>query len=129
MCLILNEETLRSAWSSSTEFWFSRLDYHVHSSYDLACSDDANLIKTGFIPFFSVTNEEVIRAYINFLGNKKLSAKFSKLSSKDYVETFWKYFNAYPEIEQGYGKFETDYVLKKAVDWCEANSIEYKIEM
>lgn len=129
MYLVLNEKTLSHAWSSSTEAWFSRTDYQIHSSYDLACNDDACLVNTGFIPFLSITNEEVIRAFINSIGNKKISATFANLSESDYVETFWKYFNAYPQIQQGYGVFESDYVLKKAIEWCEANSVEYKVNI
>ncbi|MGN0521623.1 MAG: hypothetical protein ACI4IQ_03180 [Eubacterium sp.] len=128
MYLIINEETLSRVWSSSTEFWFSRVDYQIHSSYDLASGDDACLVKTGFIPFLSVSNEEVIRAYINSLGKKKVSEVFANLPQEEYVETFWKYFNAYPEIEHGYAQFEADYVLKKTIEWCEANAVEYKIE-
>lgn len=127
MQLILTPENLRYAWGSTTEYWFSRMDYAIYKNSDLPCEDYAKLIELGFIPFLTISNEEVIRAYIHSLDNPKVSAKFEGLSTYDCVEVFWKYFNAYKDISAGFDSFENAYVMKKVTDWCEENGVQYKI--
>ncbi|MDD6728034.1 MAG: hypothetical protein PUE08_02295 [Eubacteriales bacterium] len=127
MQLLLDEKTLRCVWGSTGEFWFSRVDYTVHSSADLGEDNSVSLVENGFVPFITISNEELIRAYIKFLDNKKVSAVFDKLSSEEITETFWKYFNAYQEISKGFDSFEHKFVLDKVVDWCNDNGVEYKI--
>lgn len=127
MQLVLTEENLRFAWGSTTEYWFSRVDYSIHKYTDLPVEDYSKLVELGYIPFLTITNEEVIRAYIKSLNNPKVSAKFDGLSSYDCVEIFWKYFNAYKEISSGFDGFEQKYVLDKVVEWCEENEVNYKL--
>lgn len=50
-----------------------------------------------------------------------------KLSGNEYIDTFWKYFNAYSSISEGFDEFENKFVIDKVKDWCEANSIEYTV--
>ncbi len=126
MQLHLSEKNLRYAWGSNTEYWFSRTDYSIYKYSDLQCDDYASLVELGFIPFITISNEEVIRAYIKSLNNPKVKAKFDSLSSYDCVEVFWKYFNAYKDISQGFDKFENEYVMNKVISWCEENAIDYK---
>lgn len=128
MQLVLTPENLRYAWGSTTEYWFSRTDYSIHKNSDLPCKDYTKLVELGFVPFITISNEEVIRAYINSLNNPKVSSKFDGLSSYDCVEVFWKYFNAYKDISDGFDSFENEYVMKKVTDWCDENGVEYKIE-
>lgn len=128
MQLVLTEKNLRYAWGSATEYWFSRTDYSIYKSSDLPCEDYASLVEMGFIPFLTISNEEVIRAYIKFLNNPKMSAKFDGLSSYDCVETFWKYFNAYKDVSAGFDSFEKEYVTKKVTDWCNENGVAYRTE-
>ena len=109
MKLLLDEMTLRFVWGSSGEYWYSRIDSQIHSSAELECADTEDLMANGFIPFLTISNEEVIRAYIKFL------------------DTFWKYFNAYSSISEGFDEFENKFVIDKVKDWCEANSIEYTV--
>ena len=127
MKLLLDEMTLRFVWGSSGEYWYSRIDSQIHSSAELECADTEDLMANGFIPFLTISNEEVIRAYIKFLDNKKVSAVLEKLSGNEYIDTFWKYFNAYSSISEGFDKFENKFVIDKVKDWCEANSIEYTV--
>lgn len=127
MQLVLSEENLRYAWGSATEYWFSRTDYTIHSYSDLPTDDYTGLVERGFIPFITISNEEVIRAYIKSLNNPKVSAKFDDLSSYDCVEVFWKYFNAYDDISKGFDDFESKYVMQKVVDWCKENEIDYRV--
>lgn len=128
MQLVLNSENLRYAWGSATEYWFSRTDYSIYKFSELPCEDNVKLFELGFIPFLTISNEEVIRAYIKSIDNPKVSAKFDGLSSYDCVEVFWKYFNAYKDISEGFDSFENEYVMKKVVDWCDENGVQYKIE-
>lgn len=128
MQLVLTPENLRYAWGSTTEYWFSRTDYSIHKNSDLPCEDYSKLVELGFVPFITISNEEVIRAYINSLNNPKVSSKFDGLSSYDCVEVFWKYFNAYKDISDGFDSFENEYVMKRVTDWCDENGVEYKIE-
>lgn len=127
MKLLLYEMTLRFVWGSSGEYWYSRIDSQIHSSAELECADTEDLMANGFIPFLTISNEEVIRAYIKFLDNKKVSAVLEKLSGNEYIDTFWKYFNAYSSISEGFDEFENKFVIDKVKDWCEANSIEYTV--
>lgn len=120
-------KTLRFVWGSSGEYWYSRIDSQIHSSAELECADTEDLMANGFIPFLTISNEEVIRAYIKFLDNKKVSAVLEKLSGNEYIDTFWKYFNAYSSISEGFDEFENKFVIDKVKDWCEANSIEYTV--
>ena len=117
MKLLLDEKTLRFVWGGSGEYWYSRVDSQVHSSVELECDDTEDLM----------TNE-VIRAYIKFLDNKKVGAVLEKLTGNEYIDTFWKYFNAYSSISEGFDEFENKFVLEKAEEWCKSNSIEYSVE-
>lgn len=125
MQLHLSGENLRYAWGSATEYWFSRTDYSIYKYSELPCDDQARLLELGFIPFLTISNEEVIRAYIKSLNNPKVSNVFDKLSTYDCVETFWKYFNAYKEISEGFDDFENQYLKNKVIGWCDENAIEY----
>lgn len=128
MQLILSQENLRYAWGSTTEYWFCRANYSICKFNELPCDDYAKNVELGYIPFLTISNEEVIRAYIKHINNPKVSAKFDGLSSYDCVEVFWKYFNAYKDISSGFDAFEEEYVLQKVVDWCEENGVNYKVD-
>ena len=129
MKLLLNEKTLRFVWGGSGEYWYSRVDSQIHSSVGLECEDTEDLMANGFIPFLTISNEEVIRAYIKFLDNKKVSAVLDKLSGNEYIDTFWKYFNAYSSISEGFDEFEEKFVLEKVEQWCSQNAIEYAVNL
>ncbi len=129
MKLLLNEKTLRFVWGGSGEYWYSRVDSQIHSSAELECEDTEDLMTNGFIPFLTISNEEVIRAYIKFLDNKKVSAVLDKLSGNEYIDTFWKYFNAYSSISEGFDEFEQKFVLEKVEQWCSQNAVEYAVNL
>lgn len=134
MQLVLNEENLRKSWGSTPEYWFSHKDYQVRNvaqmnGFDTQSDENrtAYFLEHGFIPYFNITSEEVMRAFIESTSNKKLIDAFSNVKSEDFVETFWKYFNAYKELSEGYDAFEAKFVRKKAADWCYENKINYTI--
>ena len=53
--------------------------------------------------------------------------EFQLAAGNEYIDTFWKYFNAYSSISEGFDEFENKFVIDKVKDWCEANSIEYTV--
>lgn len=128
MKLIIDEKILQSMWGSSTEFWFSRMDYRIYRDVDLPSDDSAKLFEAGFIPFANVSNEEVIRAYVESLSNKKIVSAFDGLEGDRYVDMFWKYHKAYKEVADGFEAFEEAYVKKELEEWCDENAIEYEIK-
>ena len=132
---VLNEDNLRKGWSGASEVWFSRQDMQVHSMAELADLDhpedtgtSAYLLSLGYIPYFYVTDGEVMRAFVHSIGNAKIKAVFDQTPDDAVVETFWKYFNAYSSISEGFDEFENKFVLEKAEEWCKSNSIEYSVE-
>ena len=75
---VLNEDNLRKGWSGASEFWFSRPDMQVHSMAELADLDhpedtgtSAYLLSLGYIPYFYVTDGEVMRAFVQSIGNAR----------------------------------------------------------
>ena len=130
---IINDDSINKAWSGENGYCFSMKDYTLKNVNDIADADINDgfaksqlMISNGYIPYVKVSDVEIMRAYINSINNKKLAANFEKVSDTDYVETFWKYSNAYPEIFNGYGDFEHKYVKNKIAEWCRENGIEYK---
>ena len=107
----------------------------MHSMAELADLDhpedtgtSAYLLSLGYIPYFYVTDGEVMRAFVHSIGNAKIKAVFDQTPDDAVVETFWKYFNAYSSISEGFDEFENKFVLEKAEEWCKSNSIEYSVE-
>lgn len=130
----LSKENLRKAWAGADQYWFSLRDYVVKDLSVLlqmdipsGVSQTTYFVSIGYIPYFVVSNEEVMRAYVATLPNEKLKSALSKIDDDNYVESFWKYFNVYPQLAEGWDKFENDYVLNKAKNWCEENSINYTV--
>lgn len=128
----LNSDNLRKGWGGADQYWFSLGDYCVRDAATLSTMDrpdqisqSAYYVSLGYIPYFCVSNEEVMRAYVSSLTNAKLKKALSSIDDNDYVESFWKYFNVYPELSDGWSDFEDEYVLKKAIEWCEENGINY----
>lgn len=129
-------EDLRKGWSSTPQYWFSTKDYKIKNIVDFAeldqiedISQSSYLVTLGYIPYFMVTNEEVIRSFVDSLENKKLKSAMAKIDSENYIDSFWKYVNLYPEMEELLCTFENSYVLDKAEKWCKENGIKYTIEL
>lgn len=128
----LDKDALRKAWGGEDQYWFSLNSYKVKEAHDISqdargeqISQSAYFVSIGYIPYFTVSNEEVMRAFVESLTNNKLKLALSKIDSENYVESFWKYFNIYPEMSEGYNDFEDSYVLEKAKKWCNENGINY----
>lgn len=131
----LDEENLRKAWGGSCEYWFSTKDYSVRDVVELIDYDAVEetskasyLISLGYIPYFAVSDEEVMYAFVQTLDNEKLKAIFDKTGADDYKEMFWKYYNIYPELSDNFNDFEKSYLLNKAIKWCQGNNINYLVK-
>uniref|UniRef100_UPI0040267181 hypothetical protein n=1 Tax=Eubacterium sp. TaxID=142586 RepID=UPI0040267181 len=134
MTLIIDDELLQKCGGGSSEYWFSYADYtikNISELDDLDRPDDigqtAYYVSLGLIPFLTVSNEEVMRAFVKFRGSAKLNGILQKVHSDDFIETFWKYFNAYPELKEGLTEFGDKFILEKLKEWCSENNITYEI--
>ncbi|MBQ9228677.1 MAG: hypothetical protein IJ168_07580 [Eubacterium sp.] len=125
---------LQKGWGADGQYWFSLNDYSVkeHSAfahYDRPheMTEEAFMLTLGFIPYFRVQRIELAKAYVATVSNRKLQEALAKIDDEHYIEAFWKYFNAYPEVFAGYEDFQNAYLLQKAERWCTDNNIAYKI--
>lgn len=135
MELLINSDLLNKCGSGSSEYWFSYNDYTVKNIRDLdtgAKPDDMGqttyFVSIGLIPFITISNEEIIRGFVNARGSKKLKLILDKIQGEEFIDTFWKYFNAYPELKDGIDEFSSEYTHKKIEKWCIENHINYKFE-
>lgn len=133
MELIIDSELLNKCGSGSSEFWFSYKDYTVKNisvlDTDAKPADMGQttyFVSIGLIPFITISNEEIMRSYINENGNAKIKSVLDKIQGEEFVDTFWKYFYAYPEIKDGFDAFADKYIHKKIAAWCEENNINYR---
>lgn len=132
----LTLENLRKGWSSTPQYWFSLNDYRIKNIVDFVDFDQPDtmnkssyLVSLGYIPYFAVTNEEVIRSFVKSIEDKKLKKALANIDERDYVESFWKYFNIYPELADALCEFEDSFVLEKAKAWCDENGISYEVKL
>ncbi len=131
----ITDDAVNKAWSGTDGYCFSMKDYNLKNVSEFAdgnipdnVSKSQLMFTLGCIPYVTVNDVEIMRAFINDIDNKKLKSVFEKVEDKDYVETFWKYCNIYPEIRDRYGDFEHNFVKSKIVEWCEENGINYKLK-
>lgn len=131
----ITDDSVNKAWAGSDGYCFSMKDYtlkNVSELWDNDIPDNVSksqiMVTLGYVPYVTVTDVEIMRAFIDTINNKKLKGNFEKVEDNDYVETFWKYCNIYPEISNDYGDFEHKYVKDKIVDWCKENGINYAVK-
>lgn len=134
MNLVINEDLLRKCGGGSDEYWFSYKDYSVMNISEFDTDDRPDdmgqttyFVSIGIIPFVSVSNEEIMRSFVKAKGSAKLNTILDKVTADDFIETFWKYFNAYPELKDGLDEFASEYTLNKVVDWCKENNVNYTV--
>ena len=135
MELLINSDLLSKCGGGSSEYWFSYKDYTVKNIQDLdtgAKPDDMGqttyFVSIGLIPFVTISHEEIIRAFINERGSDKLQSILDKIDGEELIETFWKYVNAYSELQEGINEFTSQYTHNKVAKWCKENSINYRFE-
>lgn len=134
MVLVINDELLNKCGGGSDEYWFSYKDYSVKNISEFNTDDKPEgvgqttyFVSIGIIPFLSVSNEEIMRDFIKEKGSVKLNHIIQDVKSEDFIETFWKYFHAYPELKDGLDDFAKAYTVNKVKAWCEENNINYKL--
>lgn len=134
MELVIDDELLQKCGGGSSEYWFCYGDYtikNISEIDDMEKPDDvgqtAYYVSLGLIPFLSVSNEEIMRAFVKQRGSAKLNGILQKVHSDHFIETFWKYFNVYPELKEGLNEFAQDFMLNRLRGWCEENNIKYVI--
>ncbi len=134
MNLVINDELLRKCGGGSDEYWFSYRDYSVKNINEFDTDDKPDdvgqttyFVSLGIIPFVSVSNEEIMRDFIRERGSAKLKNIINDVKSEDFIEIFWKYFNAYPELEEGLDDFARAYTVNKVKLWCDENNVEYTL--
>lgn len=135
MELIIDSQLLTKCASGSSEYWFSYKDYSVKNISALNAIDrpddigqTAYFVSIGLIPFVTVSNEAVIKAFLEEKGNAKLNTILEKLQGEQFVDTFWKYFNAYPELKEGIDEFAHRFTCNKVEQWCIENNIKYRFQ-
>lgn len=126
----IDRNAIKQCWESHQK-WFSKIDYTIKGSKELALLEKPDdvaqstfYISLGFIPYVSVTDVEVMKAFVDTLTNKKLVDTMKKVELEKYEEIFWKYCNLYPDMASDYSTFEDTYVVNKIKSWCNENSIE-----
>ncbi|MGN0458270.1 MAG: hypothetical protein ACI4IL_04765 [Eubacterium sp.] len=132
---LLDKKALKKGWGSTEQYWFSLNSYRIVDYKDLSALDipqgesqSTYFLSLGYIPYFFVSNEEVIKSFIDSVEEKKLKEALSKIDENDYVNSFWKYVNVYPSLAEKYSDFEDSYILSKAIAWCDENSIKYELQ-
>ena len=133
---ILDENSLKKGWGDEEQYWFSLDSYEIINHYEFAEHDRPEdmdehefMRSMGYIPYFRVSRIELAKAYIEAVASDKLKAKLDAVENDgDYIESFWKYFNAYPHLSEGYEEFQNNYLIKKAINWCDKNDIEFVVK-
>ena len=81
MELLINSDLLNKCGSGSSEYWFSYRDYTVKNIRDLDTGEKPEdmgqttyFVSIGLIPFITISNEEIIRGFINEKGSEKLKS-------------------------------------------------------
>ncbi|MCR5207121.1 MAG: hypothetical protein K6C14_01430 [Eubacterium sp.] len=131
---LLDKENLQKGWGAEGQYWFSYRSFVVRDITHFAdidrpenMSESEFLLSLGYIPYFRVSRIELAKAYINAVGSRKLKEKLAAVPDEDYIETFWKYFNAYKHLSEGFEEFQNNYLIKKGIDWCEDNAINFRV--
>ena len=133
---VLDDESLKKGWGDDGQYWFSLDTYTIKNHYDFAdnerpedMSESEFMLSMHCIPYFRVSRVELAKAYIDAVASDKLKKQFASVDDDEqYVEMFWKCFKAYKHLSDGYEDFQNQYLIKKAIDWCDENEIEYVLK-
>ncbi len=137
MKFIIDKSVIEKCGGGSAEYWFSYKDYVIKNISEFNDIDRPEnigqiefLVSLGIIPFLNVSNEEIMRAFVKENGSKKLNDLLDKVESENYMDTFWKYYNAYSELkDKGLIEFSDKYIKRRLAEWCTENNIEYEFKL
>ena len=92
MKLVIDKDLVQKCGGGSSEYWFSYNDCtvkNISEIQDLDRPDDigqtAYFVSLGLIPFISISNEEIMRAFVRFKGSKKLNDILQKVNSDNFI--------------------------------------------
>lgn len=134
MKLIINSELKNKCGHGLSEYWFSFKTYTVESISNIAKDvmdneeKKENYESTDMIPFLSISNEEIMRSFVNAKCSAKITNELHQLKGEAFIEAFWKYYNAYPEFKEGFENFIMEYATVRICRWCDENGIDYIFE-
>lgn len=131
----INTCSLECVWKNKGQYWYSAskgklvdVDAFADIVFPPNTTKSQYYISLGYIPYVSVSETEIIRAYASTIKNKRLAGVLGSIEDGELSDTFWKYYNAYSEISEGYSEFEEKYVKNKLISWCDENGIKYSIK-
>lgn len=131
----IDKDILKKVWDSSGEQFYSVSGGKLFNACEFSdidrpenVSQTQYFMQIGYIPFVSITNDELLRAYAGTLKNEKIKNALNEVDDDKFSDTFWKYFNLYPELLDEYKKFEESFVLSKVESWCNDNGIKYEVK-
>ncbi len=85
------------------------------------------VLRETLVDFPRVRRVDVQRAYVEYLNDKSISAKFRSLTDKQFWHKFWKVFDDGGIRLSDYWRFEDNYYLSAVKSWCDANGIAYYV--
>ncbi len=104
MELLINSDLLNKCGSGSSEYWFSYRDYTVKNIRDLDTGEKPEdmgqttyFVSIGLIPFITISNEEIIRGFINEKGSEKLKSILDKIQGEEFAP-YPQAFLPYPNL-------------------------------
>lgn len=133
---VIDEDAIKKAWGAEGQYWFSFIDYSIVEDFNLmsyelpdGMSNEEFFRLKDVIPYLNVKRYQLAKAYVMSLDNKKIKSKFETLEENQIVEYFWKYFHVYPDIFNGFEKFQNDYIVSALKGWCDENKINYTVKL
>ena len=134
MKLKINSELKHKCGYGSSEYWFSFKTFTVESLSDLSADVSGDEEKEeyyrslGLIPFLSISNEEIMRSFVNAKCSAKITNELHQIKGEEFIEAFWKYYNAFSEFKEGFESFLMEYATVRICRWCDNNGIDYIFE-
>jgi len=120
MILKINADIIRKAYATEGEILFDPCTYEFHRKSETSLPEYV-------LPFPSVSETEMQRAYINTLNHRRLREHFSRLSDAECSAEFWCFYENSPLLPC-FEDFEQQYQLEKIKIWCDENQIAYYID-
>ena len=79
------------------------------------------------IPLIHVSQVSVMKAFINDLNDRKMSAAFKELSDKELWSRFWLFFDDDGIKSSRWHEYENRFCQNLITNWCKESEISYRI--
>jgi hypothetical protein len=99
-------------------------------TYEFFSPDDeipSAILRETLVEFPKVRRVDVQRAYVEYLNDKSISAKFRSLTDEQFWHKFWKVFDDGSIRLSRFWQFEENYYLSAIKSWCDDNGIAYYV--